>query len=538
MNIESKEAEKEIQIINSGNEREYSRVNSCGIAGINSYPVEIEVDISNGLPNFILVGLPDTAINESKERVRAAIKSSGFDFPSKKIVVNLAPADTKKAGPNYDLPIAIGTLSCLNSDFEIIKKENLNNLFFIGELGLSGKIRRVNGVLSAVILAKNLKAKGIIIPVENIEEASLIEGINIYPSEDLNQTINIINNIENTTPCRFKQKEVTENLDLNSLDFIDVKGQSLAKRAMEICAGGGHNILMIGSPGSGKSMLAERISTILLPLNHNEKIEVTQIYSSGGYLNKNQKLITKRPFRSPHHTISAAGLIGGGSIPNPGEISLAHKGVLFLDELTEFQRHVLDSLREAIEKKEITISRSRKSLNFPCDFTLVAACNPCPCGYLGDSIKKCTCSNTQIKKYLSKVSGPVFDRLDLQVEVKRLSKEDLIGKNIDENNSSKRLKERVTKARERQLFRYKNLKIKTNSEIEPRQIKDFCKLDHSSEEVMIGAIKSLGLTARSYDRVLKVSRTIADIEGTENIKDYHILEALQFRMKTLSAPNL
>ncbi len=506
---------EEIEVIEQDTKHLFANISSCGLIGINAYPVEIETDISSGLPNFILVGLPDAAVNESKERVRSAIKSSGLEFPNKKIVVNLAPADTKKAGPTYDLPIAIGILSCTN----IVNNENLTNLFIAGELGLSGKIRRVNGILSFAILAKKYNATGIIVPKDNEIEASLIQGLNIYPVSNLNETINVINNLKTINPYIKSLDKKPEPEQLNTINFNDVKGQLLAKRAFEISACGGHHLLMIGSPGSGKSMLAQRLITILPPLKYEETIEVTQIYSACGKLTRDKSLISHRPFRSPHHNISSAGLIGGGSIPQPGEISLAHKGVLFLDEFTEFQKSVLDSLRQALEIKEITISRSRKSCTFPCDFALIAACNPCPCGYFGDILKKCTCSTQQIKKYSSRISGPILDRIDLMVEVKRLIEEELLntGKNSEDSN---RIKERILQARDFQKKRYKDL----------NETKHFYKINKGGEQILKEAIKTFMLTGRSYDRVLKVSRTIADLANSDTIKDEHILEALQFRI--------
>lgn len=516
--------EEEIEIIEEEVKSTFAQISSCGLNGLNAYEVEIEVDISGGLPNFILVGLPDTAINESRERVRSAIKSSGYSFPSRKIVVNLAPADTKKAGPTYDLPIAIGILiNC-----EIISRDNLEGLYIVGELGLSGKVRQVNGVLSYVILAKSKNAKGIIIPKENLKEAQLIEGINIYPVNDLNETINIINNLNTIKPQTTSDKKTKDDPAVFNIDFNEVKGQTLAKRALEIAASGGHNVLMIGSPGAGKSMLSQRLITILPPLSYEEQVEVTQIYSIAGKLSGKTKFITNRTFRAPHHSISIAGLIGGGSIPQPGEISLAHKGILFLDEFTEFQKQVLDSLRQALETREITISRSKKSCSFPSDFTLIAACNPCPCGYSGDSVKKCTCSEIVIKKYQNKISGPIFDRIDLQTEVKRLTENELL--NSRESESSNKIKERITSAREVQQKRYKHLNIQTNSHLGPKDLKNFCKLTEPSKKLLADAIKNLGLTARSFDRVLKVSRTIADLNKKETISDEHILEALQFRL--------
>ncbi len=517
---------EEIEIIEPQTKHLFAKVNSCGLVGVTAYQVEIEVDISGGLPNFILVGLPDAAINESRERVRAAIKSSGLEFPSKKIVVNLAPADTKKAGPTYDLPMAIGILA----GNEIINSKNLDDLYIVGELGLSGKIRQVNGVLSFVILAKSKGAKGILVPKENIHEALLIEDMNIYPVSDLPEAIYTINNINTIQPHSQKAPQRIDTTH-NHLDFSDVKGQTLAKRAFEIAACGQHHILMLGPPGSGKSMLAQRLTSILPPLTYDEKIEVTQIYSACGKLSKERCLVSNRPFRSPHHNTSIAGLIGGGSIPQPGEISLAHNGILFLDELTEFQKNVLDSLRQALESKEITISRSRKSITFPCNLTLITACNPCPCGYYGDSIKKCSCNEKSIKKYLSKISGPILDRIDLQIEVKRLTEKELTNK--QENESSKTIKERVIQAIEIQEKRYKDIKIKSNGNLTPKEIKSFCKLENNAELILREAIKTFALTGRSYDRVLKVSRTIADLERSDMIKDEHILEALQFRFNTI-----
>ena len=517
-----KTLEEEIEIIPPDTVRSFAKINSCGLIGVNAYPVEIEVDISGGLPNFILVGLPDAAINESRERVRSAIKSSGLEFPPKKIVVNLAPADTKKAGPTYDLPIAIGILATL----EHLNKNNLENLFIVGELGLSGKVRQVNGVLSFVLLAKNKNAKGIIVPKENASEASLINGINIYPTSTLNETINIINNLDQIKPQeRIEEKEINRNV---KIDFCDVKGQSLAKRALEVAASGGHHVLMIGAPGSGKSMLAQRLTTILPALSYEERIEITQIYSAAGKLTSETKLIRNRPFRAPHHSASTSGLIGGGSIPQPGEISLAHKGILFLDELTEFQKQVLDSLRQAIEAKEITISRSRRSCTFPCDFTFVAACNPCACGYLGDSLKKCICNSNIIRKYQGKISGPIIDRIDLQIEVKRLTENELITTKTEEK--SEKVLERVLKTRGIQKKRYKDLDILSNSHLTSKEIKQFCKLESKAQLVLKEAIRRFALTARSYDRILKVSRTIADLGNSDIIKDEHILEALQFRL--------
>ncbi len=518
--------EDEIEIIETEIKSSFAKINSCGLIGVNAYAVEIEVDTAGGLPTFILVGLPDAAINESRERVRSAIKASGHEFPTRKIVVNLAPADTKKAGPTYDLPIAIGVLA----NCGVINKNNLENLYIVGELGLSGKVRPLNGVLSFIILAKKKGAKGIIIPEENSHEGALIEGINIYPVRDLVQTINTINNIEKIKALETNSTISNDKLPIYQIDFSEVKGQMLAKRAFEIAASGKHHILMIGSPGSGKTMLSHRVVTILPPLSQEERIEVTQIYSTAGKLSKEHGLITTRPFRTPHHSTSTPGLIGGGSFPQPGEISLAHKGVLFLDEFTEFQKQAIDSLRQAIENKEITISRSKRSCVFPCDSMLIAACNPCPCGYYGDTIKKCKCNSQSIKKYERKISGTILDRIDLQIEVKRLTENELLSSNVSE--SSEKIKERVLIAREIQTYRYKKLNILYNSDLTSREMKQFCKFNSNCELILKEAIKNLGLTGRSYDRILKVSRTIADLSNSDMIKDEHILEALQFRLNT------
>ena len=517
----------ELEIIEHDTKNLFTKINSCGLTGINAYHLEIEVNISGGLPAFILVGLPDASINESRERIKTAINASGLNFPNRKIVVNLAPANAKKGGPTYDLAIAAGILA--NFEQSVINNKNLEDLFIVGELGLSGKVRPVNGVLSFVIFAKKLGAKGIIIPLENAGEASLIEGIKIFPVKSLIETIETINDLTNKSPL---QKQINySKVDSFNIDFSDVKGQLMGKRAMEISASGGHHLLMTGSPGSGKSMLAQRLITILPPLTYEEKIEATQIYSAAGKLNSEQGLIIHRPFRSPHSSISIAGLIGGSSTPQPGEISLAHKGVLFLDELTEFQKNILDSLRQSIETKSITISRSKRTSTFPCDFTLIAACNPCPCGYYGDQLKKCVCSPNNIKRYQTKISGPILDRIDLQIEIKRLNEAELTENKISE--SSLKIKKRVEEARERQLKRYKNLNLRLNSELSGKNLASFCKADHKCSILLKEAIKNLALSARGYDRLLKVSRTIADLENSDIIKDEHILEALQFRMNTL-----
>ncbi len=500
-----------------------SKVKSFGLMGIDGYLVVVETDISNGIPSFDMVGLGDTAVKESKERVRAAIKNAGLEFPIKRITVNLAPADKKKEGSAFDLPIALGILIAT----EQISNRDIDNYAFMGELSLDGEIKPIKGILPMVISARQSGMENIIVPLENADEASVVNGINVLPAKNIVDVVNHLNGL-----CKLK----IHNIDLNELfennieydvDFADVKGQENVKRALEVAASGGHNCVMIGSPGCGKTMIAKRLPTILPSMTFEEALEVTKIHSIAGSLPDKVSLITQRPFRAPHHTISNVSLIGGGKYPKPGEISLAHFGVLFLDELPEFDKDALEVLRQPLEDGTVTISRINATFTYPARTTLICAANPCKCGNYLDDTKECTCSPKQIQQYLGKLSGPLLDRLDIHIEVPSVKFKDLESR--EEGEKSSVIRDRVNRARKIQQERYKGLNIFSNAELTPMLIKKYCKLDKKCSEILKSAFERLGLSARAHNRILKVSRTIADMEGSERILKEHLLEAIQYR---------
>ena len=499
----------------------FSTVTSIGILGMHSYIVDIEADIAMGKAKFDVVGLPDAAVSESRERVRAAMKNSGYDFPLVHITVNLAPADIKKEGPIYDLPILVALmiasrqLICDTSDCA-----------FVGELSLGGEVHHVNGVLPMLIEARNKGIKKVFVPKANEAEASVVDGIEIYAVENVKQLINHLENKELIPVTVFEESEEETDF-LYGADFADVKGQYQAKRALEVAAAGGHNVMMIGPPGSGKSMLAKRIPSILPDMTFEESLETTKIYSVAGNLPENVSLVRKRPFRSPHHTVSAPGLSGGGSIPKPGEISLAHNGVLFLDELPEFSRSSMEALRQPIEDGVVTISRVAGTLTYPCSVMLVCAMNPCPCGYFGHATRKCTCPSGTPARYLAKVSGPLLDRLDIHIEVPQVNFEDL--SDTAKGEASEVIRARVNTARRIQLKRFEGTDIKSNAHMTAEMTRKFCILTEPAMQVLKNSFDSLGLSARAYDKILRIARTIADLDGTEKIDIKHVAEALQYR---------